>query len=624
MATNRISKLLLYLRTLSYLRFGQVANRVQRLIRRRFFEKSRLLKVSSSVSNADLPINPIEIPRPSTENRPGTIDGNRFSFLNKTLELGSPINWFPEGVEQLWLYNLHYFDYLQHLGGDCDKDQARQNYLKFRDLVTGWLAACPPGSAVAWDPYPISLRLTNWIKAYSWFSAFLDDDPDFSSALRRSLWVQTHALNGQLEYHLLGNHLIENGRALVMAGLFFQAPEAANWLATGKQILSEQLEEQFLGDGAHFERSPMYHQIMLEVYREMGELLLEVDRSTAAEFLKKATGMETWLREVLHPDGRIPLVNDAAFGIAPEPFRQIAPAGQTDGLVELQDSGYFVFRDQAAGDFLIFDAGPIGPDYQPGHGHCDTLSVEISHAGKRFVVDSGVATYYGNQSDRHYYRNTRAHNTLTVDGLEQSEIWSYFRVARRARPFDINSGSSTDLACFAAASHDGYRRLAGAPEHRRWVVWLERRFWIIADEVLGGNSHVIDSRLHFHPAVDLSVEREHDENTSFLATRGGADLTFTTWCHARDGDGRPGHGIEESKYASEFGRERGNRAIRMSYTGRLPIFLGCVASPGRARVSTEVSGGNGSPWRLDVTTNQQVYRLSFASQTVEVVHRSAG
>ena len=104
-------------------------------------------------------------------------------------------------------------------------------------------------------------------------------------------------------------------------------------------------------------------------------------------------------------------------------------------------SGFFpkagtrVLRAPGSESCLIFDCGPLGPDYQPGHGHCDVLSYELSLHGQRVVVDTGVSTYEP-CAERLYERSTAAHNTLRVDGEEQAEVWASFRVGRRPQGRD--------------------------------------------------------------------------------------------------------------------------------------------------------------------------------------------
>jgi hypothetical protein len=173
-----------------------------------------------------------------------------------------------------------------------------------------------------------------------------------------------------------------------------------------------------------------------------------------------------------HPDGGIALFNDAALDLAPD-HAALAAYAAAQGLVVdaaplaalemLPDSGYA--RLQAGAAVLIADVGAIGPDYLPGHAHADTLSFELSLHGQRLLVNGGTSTYAAGP-ERLRQRGTAAHNALMVDGQDSSEVWSGFRVARRARAFDVASGVHGDELWLCAA-HDGYRRLPGRPLHRR-------------------------------------------------------------------------------------------------------------------------------------------------------------
>ena len=105
------------------------------------------------------------------------------------------------------------------------------------------------------------LRIVNWIK---WFLAAQPDQVLPSRPGSHSLAVQTRWLRSRLEWHLLGNHLFANAKALVFAGLYFDGAEAQAWLVRGCAILARELPEQILADGGQFERSPMYHALALE------------------------------------------------------------------------------------------------------------------------------------------------------------------------------------------------------------------------------------------------------------------------------------------------------------------------------------------------------------------------
>ena len=93
----------------------------------------------------------------------------------------------------------------------CDAENKKALHL---DLIGKWIEENPPGMGNGWEPYPLSLRIINWIK-------WVLDRYGLPDEALYSLAVQTRYLFKKLEYHLLGNHLYVNAKALVFAGLFF-------------------------------------------------------------------------------------------------------------------------------------------------------------------------------------------------------------------------------------------------------------------------------------------------------------------------------------------------------------------------------------------------------------------
>jgi len=159
-------------------------------------------------------------------------------------------DWGGASLDDLRRYNLHYFD-------DLNAEDAERRSQWHASLIERWIDENPPAKGVGWDPYPTSLRIVNWIK---WA---LCGNPLSIHALE-SLKLQTDYLSKRIEWHLLGNHLFANAKALVFSGLFFSGEVAERWLDTGFSIIDRQVSEQILADGGHFERSPMYHSIILE------------------------------------------------------------------------------------------------------------------------------------------------------------------------------------------------------------------------------------------------------------------------------------------------------------------------------------------------------------------------
>jgi len=132
---------------------------------------------------------------------------------------------------------------------------------------------------------------------------------------------------------------------------------------------------------------------------------------------------------------------------------------------------------------VFFDVGPLGPDFQPGHGHADNLSLECSCDGMRLFVDPGTHSYDRDER-RAYDRSTAAHNTVCVDQTNSSEVWHIFRVGRRARPFDVQFRCN-DASCEASAAHDGYAHL-GSVIHCRRIEVGNRLPLVVVDRLEGG------------------------------------------------------------------------------------------------------------------------------------------
>ena len=446
------------------------------------------------------------------------VGSGRLVFLNIERDLDA-CGWDDPQIEKLWRYNLHYFDDLNAIGS------AERVGLQ-RALLDRWLRDNPPASGTGWEPYPVSLRIVNWVK---WF---LGGAPA-SDACLHSLAVQARWLSQRLEWHLLGNHLFVNAKALVFAGLYFQGAEAQQWLHTGLSIIDRQLAEQVLADGAQFERSPMYHALALEDLLDLlniGQALAPVGSQgnvalplsfiplgdgrprpalgrsvvlTRLPLWRETAGrMLYWLRCMAHPDGGISFFNDAAHGVAPgnaEIERYAAQMGVRadvpvpEGITPLVASGYVrVSRGPAV---ALLDATPIGPDYLPGHAHADTLSFELSLGARRVVVNGGTSCY-GLSAQRLLERGTAAHSTVQVAGQDSSEVWSGFRVGRRARP-----GKLLVDGWAVSCSHDGYRHLPGGPVHsRRWQ--FEDGGLLVQDMVTPSVANTV-ARYHFAPGLTV-------------------------------------------------------------------------------------------------------------------------
>lgn len=449
--------------------------------------------------------------------RPATMSAaDRFRFLNVEQRLPFPTGWAEPGVSRLWLYNLHYFD-------DLVAAAAAERAGWHRELIARWVADNPPGQGVGWEPFPLSVRIANWIK-WAW------SGHELPPGALDSLAVQLRWLEHRLEYHLLGNHLLTNAWALTLGGLYFEGPEAKRWRTKGLGIYDQQLPEQILADGGHYERSPMYHAAvldqLLDVHQALGatgDELAEYEapwRQRLAEIIGR---MRSWLAAMTHPDGEIAFFNDAAIGVAPAPGEIEGYAGRLgfppssalpQGCVDLPQSGYVRLTQGPA--VAILDVGPIGPDFLPGHAHADTLSFELSLFGRRFAVNSGTSTYDEGPL-REWQRSTAAHNTLELGGESSSEMWGSFRVGRRARAEcilppgsreDAHEDFSRNSPLLLSGAHDGYGQRVPGVRHLR--VWRFTETALAFSDALcertgqpAATSLAVRCRLYLHPEVEV-------------------------------------------------------------------------------------------------------------------------
>lgn len=376
-----------------------------------------------------------------------SVEGDTFTFLNLKHEFAG-WNFTENGM--LWAYNQNYFDWLNQ--EDISEAEGCKWIDKFIAEVKGEFPM---------DPYPIALRSINWVKFFCKY-------PEAATKERLdSLYSQVKLLVKKLEYHLLGNHLLEDAYSLFINACYF---EDEKLYKKALKLLKEQLEEQILPDGAHYEQSPMYHCILLDRLLDCINISLTTDDTDFTVKLKeKAERMLGHLESIKWGVGSLPLLNDSANGIAPttgELFNYAKRLGLKWKKIPMKECGY---RKMVAGGYeAIVDVGNITATYQPGHTHADTFNYELHIKGKPYVVDTGISTY--NKTERRQLeRNTVAHNCVVVDGKNSSEVWGGFRVGKRCH-VKVEGLGFRDESQFnvdsLTAFHDGY----GKPCKRRFVM----------------------------------------------------------------------------------------------------------------------------------------------------------
>jgi uncharacterized heparinase superfamily protein len=487
-----MAKLLIYFHTIKYLKFRQIYHRV---LKRFSHPKIHEVEATKSTAKGNWVSKGLYSQRIFSE--------TDVEFLNHKGVIKSAADWNSNSQEKLWLYNLHYFDELNSFGS-----------LERRSLHRYWIhkwveenAADDKGNG--WEAYTLSLRIVNWIKA---FQSGLEANDEALNSLAQ----QADFLSQDLEKHLMGNHYFVNLKALIFAGCFLEGKEADRWIMIAISEYEVELKEQVLADGGSFELTPMYHAIMLTDLLDLYNLFnLYPDKvPSRVVVLTKQTivKMFGWLHIMSLGDDKVSFFNDSAFGIAPdnETLRTYASllGIQTNKLNipeetlivhNLQNSGYVSCKTSEM--TLIADLAPVGPSYIPGHAHADSLAFELSLGEERVFVNSGTSLY-GMCAERLRQRGTPAHNTVEINGKNSSEVWSGFRVARRANIIDRNVGEVlADQTVNFCAGHDGYKKQGiNCIHHRTWS--LTPSSCQVLDE-LKGNFESAIGFLHLHPSIKI-------------------------------------------------------------------------------------------------------------------------
>lgn len=426
-----LRKINLYFNTVRYMKPSQVYYRIKKTVKAEIKLDTSVIKtygeVCSVATLSELDFDTVFLQRfPVQELMNGKI-----SFLHQAENFDWNGKWNIENQTALWNFNLHYFEYLHPLA-KAYLDTNKKEYLEeSKKAVLGWIQNNPADKGGdGWASYTIALRLTNWLSYWTNLEEALRHDSDFSEKMLVSIYEQYVYLSKHLEKDLLGNHYFEDLKALILCANFFQD---YTYEAAVLKEFKKECKEQILGDGMHFELSPMYHKIIFEDVLRIAWTLRSTgkpDREIEAYIKPMADVAYTFE----HGLSRIPLFNDGGNNVAKSLTALVKAAeNRFDVMPEerkaLPESGYYFFRNN--GWELIVDAGQPGPTYIPGHAHCDAMSFELFKDGKPVLVNCG--TYAYQCKERGYFRSTKAHNTVMVNDTEQSQCWGVFRLAKRAK-----------------------------------------------------------------------------------------------------------------------------------------------------------------------------------------------
>jgi Heparinase II/III-like protein/Heparinase II/III N-terminus len=411
------------------------------------------------------------------------------------------------------------------------------------------------------NPYPVGINWASSLEvafrslSWIWTYQLLDGTPALPQEFRKE-WLRAQAMNGRHIERYLSTYFSPNthllGEAVALMFLGTLCPEiscAARWKSRGWEIVLQEARRQVREDGVHFEQSTYYHVYALDFFLHAVILASLNQIAIPSEFEETLEKMLNALC-LLDRAGSPPHLGDDDGGRIFDPRRNRGEhlsdplgagavlfnredfksvAGELceetiwllgeQGIAEwdrlqsqpmaiassaLQSSGLYLLASSNPQSQLVVNAGPQA-DGTAGHGHADALSICLQSQGHELLVDPGTFEYVGDGAERDLFRSTATHNTLRVDGMNQSEPAGPFawKELAHARTEQWIKGETFTLF---VGSHGGYSRLASPVVHRRWVVLLKSGLFLVRDLACGSGKHQLDVSWHLGPEMQLRAD----------------------------------------------------------------------------------------------------------------------
>jgi len=447
---------------------------------------------------------------------------------------------------------------------------------RYADAVLGhigsWIAQCPFGYGMNWrSPMELAIRQINWAVAL----ALIAPAGRLDGALAESIAVTSHRHLWEIarkyaRYSSANNHTIGEAAGVFIAScLFANLRNRKRHLAQSRALLIQEIERQTFADGGNREMALGYHRFVLEFFLAAGIVGRKTGNDFPAAYWARVEQMLAFLG-ALTEGGPLPMYGDCDDGYVlnlggerGDPRSLLAvgavlfdradfkawagPVAEPvywwfgdDGIAHydrldadaalppqiagraMRESGLYLLqsgeRNGADRISITFDCGPLGYQSIAAHGHADALSITLRAYGTDILVDPGTYDYFTYPAYRDYFRSTRAHNTITIDGCNQSEMRGPFMWGRRAE-CALRAWDPTDVGGRVSAEHNGYAELRDPVIHRRSVSLDGRVGRIrIDDELTCRERHHVEQYWHFAELVEVE---QIDAHTVRAHCRGG-------------------------------------------------------------------------------------------------------
>lgn len=539
-----------------------------------------------------------------------------------------------------WVWELNRHHHLVVLGRAYAASGDRRYAAVVASHLQSWLDQCPFGSGMNWrSPLELAIRLINWVWAIELIrpAEVIDETLGrrISESAYRHLWEISRKYS---RYSSANNHLIGEAAGVFIGATYFSwLRNAAAWRLAARRILIDEIVNQTHADGGNREQATGYQLFVMQFFTLAGVVGRRTGRDFPASYWDRLERMYEFIGAMLE-GGPMPLWGDCDDGYVldlgedrHDPREWLAVGATVFNRADLADAaGGFtsttlaLFGEPAAvkvsrmaeshatraqsrafsktGVYLLqgssdaagptlsvtFDAAELGFGSIAAHGHADALSFTLRINGAEFVVDPGTFDYFTYPNWRNHFRSTAAHNTIEIDGLNQSELLGSFLWGRRATTRLIE-WSTDNSRTRVVAEHDGYRRLPRPAIHRRSIeLDTEGASVEIVDEIIGNGGHGV--RQYFHFAPECRVFKESQRQVRVVRPEGELVIAFDPAMNVAIffGDQRTRLGFVSRRYHERTASTTLVAACESNHGVRITTRLTAYSPDrGRSRISAE-------------------------------------
>ncbi|WP_079434972.1 alginate lyase family protein [Zoogloea sp. LCSB751] len=424
-------------------------------------------------------------------------------------------------------------------------------------LLESWIDQCPPTLGPNWSSaLEAGVRLVNWATVWQLIggaASSLFESPVgqvLRSAWLESVWCHAEFIRSHRSRHSsVNSNLIGELAGLFVAGVTWPCwDQSSQWRRDARAGLEAEVLAQIGPDGVDREQATGGQQFVWDCLLFAGLAARTTGKPFSGAYWQRMEAMQEYLAAIMDAGGHVPMFGDTddaqlsglVLGAGGDIHQsQLATAallfgnpglarkaGIVDtrtrwllgearcrefdslllksapatGRTDFPDGGTYVLGanlDTADEFRVVADAGPLGRDGIAAHGHADALSFTLSVSGREFLIDPGTGTYHGPRKWRQAFRGTAMHNTMTILNQDQAVSGGKFIWSRKYTTRVLERDSNRVVESLIA-EHDGYRRLAGRPVHRRsWRLERQSASLTVVDEVIASTPQSVSLNWHF-------------------------------------------------------------------------------------------------------------------------------